>query len=183
MLLGVTGTDGAGKGTVVRYLVREHGFVHYPARDVIVAEIKRRALPVDRATMRLVANDLRKQYGDDYIVAHYLQQYQTEQPAKAVIESIRTLAEAESLKAAGGYLLAVDAAPKVRYERIVRRGSASDHVTYEEFLAQEQLEMEDPDPHGMQKGAVMAMADHTVANNNSIPAANRDVTRWLMTLC
>lgn len=182
MLLGITGTDGAGKGTVVRYLVEHADFVHYSARAVIVEEIEQRGLPADRDHMRLIANDLRKLHGNDYVVAYYLKKFAADEPKNAVIESIRTLAESQTLKAAGGYLLAVDADPKVRYERIERRGSSSDHISYAEFLAQEQVEMNDPDPHGMQKAAVMAAADHTIYNNTTITDANATLAKWLTTV-
>ena len=78
------------------------------------------------------------------------------------------MAEVETLHAAGGVLWAVDADPKERYRRITGRGSESDKVTYEEFLAHEKIEMNDPDPNGMQKAAVMAAADVTIQNDGSI---------------
>ena len=39
------------------------------------------------------------------------------------------------------FLLSVDADPKVRYSRIVARKSETDNVSYEEFLKQERIEM------------------------------------------
>ena len=59
-IIGITGTHGAGKGTVTNYLVNKKGFKHYSARDFIVDEIKKRSLLVDRDSMREVSNDLRK---------------------------------------------------------------------------------------------------------------------------
>jgi dephospho-CoA kinase len=32
MIIGITGTDGAGKGAVVDYLVAQKGFTHYSGR-------------------------------------------------------------------------------------------------------------------------------------------------------
>ena len=182
MLLGITGTDGAGKGTVVRYLTEQKGFVHYSARAIWEEEFLKRDMESSRANMRLVANELRAEHGNDFVVAYYLKKFTAEKPANAVIESIRALAEVETLQQAGGYLLAVDADQHIRYDRIVKRGSGSDHVSFEEFAAHEQLEMNDPDPHGMQKAAVMAAADHTTMNNGSIAAAEADVAAWLQSL-
>ena len=42
--IGITGTLGAGKGTIVDYLVKNRGFVHYSVRAFITEEIKRRGL-------------------------------------------------------------------------------------------------------------------------------------------
>jgi len=62
MIIGITGTDGGGKGTVVEYLVEKKGFVHCSARALWVDEIKKRGLEVNRANMRIVANDLRAKH-------------------------------------------------------------------------------------------------------------------------
>ena len=168
MILGITGTDGAGKGVVVEYLVEKKGFRHYAARQLWVDEINRRGLEVKRENMRIVANDLRRQHGNDFLVAAYVERMQTEGVQDAIIESIRAIAEAETLKRHGGVLLAVDADQHLRYERIVGRASESDKVTFKHFAAQETLEMNDPDPNGMQKEKVMQMADYTIINNGTL---------------
>ena len=86
---------------------------------------------------------------------------------RVVIESIRTFAEVEYLKLREGLLLAIDADAGLRYSRISGRHSTTDNVTFEQFQAQEALEMNDPDPHGMQKAKVMAAADYVIMNNGS----------------
>ena len=43
-IIGITGTIGAGKGTIVDYLVKEKGYVHYSVRAFIAEEIQRRGL-------------------------------------------------------------------------------------------------------------------------------------------
>ena len=64
IIIGITGTLGAGKGTIVDYLVKKYRFNHFSAReDVINKEIEKRSLPITRDNMVLVANDLRKNYG------------------------------------------------------------------------------------------------------------------------
>ena len=67
IIIGITGTIGAGKGTVVDYFTTK-GFRHYSARQFIVREIERRRLPVDRDTMVSVANDLRTAHSPSYII-------------------------------------------------------------------------------------------------------------------
>jgi len=175
MLIGITGTDGAGKGTVVEYLVNEKGFVHYSARAIWVEEIERQGLENNRANMRLTANELRGKHGNDYLVTYYLEKMKNEDTDKAIIESIRATAEAETLKNNGGVLLAVDANRKLRYQRIQERKSSSDQISFEEFLKHEGLEMNDPDPHGMQKAKVMEMADFTITNNSTLEALHTQI--------
>lgn len=178
MIIGITGSDGGGKGTVVDYLVTK-GYVHYSSRDFIVAEINRRGLPVDRNQMRLVANELRAQHGNDFVVKQAFKKAEAEGKQNVVIESIRALAEAEYLKSKGGILLSVDADVALRYERVQYRRSETDKVTFEQFLAHEELEKNDPDPNGMQKAKVMAMADYTINNNGTLQELHAQVEAFL----
>jgi len=165
MIIGITGTNGSGKGTVVDYLV-QRGFDHYSARDFIVEEIQRRGLTVDRSAMRDVANDLRKTHSPSYVIESLYER--ARQAGKdAVIESIRTIGEADYLKSHGALLLAVDADRQVRYERIVLRGSATDRVSFEQFCEQEDREMNAQDAWDMNVSGVMLRADSHVVNSGT----------------
>jgi len=179
MLIGITGTDGAGKGSAVSYLVAKKGFTHYSSRDLIIEEIKKRGLEVTRVNTRLTGNALRSEQGADVIVKCALNKIEENGVGNAVIESIRALKEMETLKKAGGILLAIDADPEVRYKRITGRGSGTDNVSYEDFLKHEELEMNDPDPNGMQKAAVMKMADYTIMNNQPLSKLYVEVDQFL----
>jgi dephospho-CoA kinase len=167
MLIGITGTDGSGKGTVVDYLISEKGFTHYSARAIYLEEIDRRGIEQSRANMRIVANDLRAEHGDDFLITYYLKKIKEEGTENAIIESIRAHSEAVTLKNSGGILIAVDADQKLRFERVQERRSESDRVSFEEFVAHEAIELNDPDPHGMQKQKVIDMADYTILNNGT----------------
>ncbi len=175
MIIGITGTDGGGKGTVVDYLVAKKGYVHCSARALWNAEIVRQGLEINRANMRIVANELRAKNGDGFFVQYYVDWAKQEGHTNIVSQSIRAMAEAETLKKNGGILWAVDADPAVRFKRIQARASESDRVTFEEFMAHEALEMNDPDPHGMQKAAVMAAADITIMNNGTVADLDKEI--------
>lgn len=179
MIIGITGTDGAGKGTVVEYLVAKKGFAYYHARALFAQEIEKRGIEGSRANLRLVANDLRREHGNDFIVTFFLKQAQEKGDENIVIDSIRTMAEAQTLKKNGGILLCIDADRKVRYERIQKRASSTDHVSFEEFVLLEEREMNDPDPNGMQKAQVMNSADHCIENNVSPQDLYASVDKFL----
>jgi len=167
-IIGITGTLGAGKGTIVDYLIREHGFAHFSARDLIVDEIKRRGLDVDRDIMTATANDLRMKNGPNYI-AEALYEQAKASGKNTIIESLRATAEVESLRAKGDFILfAVDADPKIRYERIVARQSETDRVSFEKFMADEEREMQNPEPYQQNIAACIKMADYLFQNNGTV---------------
>ena len=71
--------------------------------------------------MVIVANDLRAKQSPSYIVEQLYDQAKTS-GKNTIIESIRAVGEAEVLKSKGNfYLFAIDADPKIRYERAVLR--------------------------------------------------------------
>src|SRR6185312_1152909 len=144
MIIGITGTLGAGKGTVVEYL-KTKGFTHYSVRDFLNKEIKKRGLTSNRDTMLEVANDLRAKNGPGYI-SEQLAGEALKKGGNVVIESIRSIGEAYHLKEHGGLLWAVDADVRKRYERISKRMSETDKVSFNEFVADEEEEFENTDP-------------------------------------
>ena len=165
VIIGITGTLGAGKGTVVDYLVHQKNFRHYSARGFLTEEIQRRKLSVNRDTMTSVANDLRKNNHPAYVIEQlYIQAKQQEN--NAIIESIRTPGEIDFLRKKGNfYLFAVDADPKIRYKRIKLRASETDHIDFKTFIANEQREMQTADPNKQNLSKCIAMADFRFENN------------------
>ena len=63
IIIGITGTLGAGKGTIVDFLTKNKRFEHFSARALIVEEIEKRGLENNRNNMVVVDNDLRNKNG------------------------------------------------------------------------------------------------------------------------
>ena len=168
IIIGITGTIGAGKGTLVEYLVEKKDFVHYSVRGFLIEELNKRNILVNRDTMVLLANELRERNSPSYIIDCLYEQ--AKQSGKdAVIESIRTSGEVESLRKKENFcLLAVDADPEIRYKRIVKRNSETDHITFEEFLSNEQREMISTDPNKQNLSKCIEMANCLLTNNGTI---------------
>jgi len=166
MILGLTGSFGAGKGAAVEYLIEQKGFVHFSARTFIVEVVKKKGLPVDRDSMILVGNELRKEFGPAYIIESLYKQAQ-ETGGDVVIESLRAVGEVESLLAHGGCVLGVDADPQIRYARAFARGSETDQVTFEKWREQEEEENNQSDPTKQNIFGALQLSDAVVQNNGS----------------
>ncbi len=181
MIIGITGTLGAGKGTIVDYLVRVRGFRHFSVREYITREIVRRGLTVNRDSMVLVANDLRSRHSPSYIVDQLFEEAR-QTGCDCVIESIRTPGEVESLRETGNFvLLAVDAKPRLRYDRIVLRNSETDQVSFDTFMDNEKREMESRDPNKQNLKRCIELADFLLMNDTSIEDLTARVSDILAT--
>lgn len=168
IIIGITGTLGAGKGTLVDYLVREKGFVHFSVRGFLAEVITEKGQPVNRDTLTHTANELRQQHGPAYIIEQ-LYKKAAEHGQNAIIESIRTPGEIEALRNQKGFvLLAVDAGIHIRYERIVKRNSETDRIDFDTFQSNEQREMHSDDLHKQNLAACIRQADFVLNNNGSL---------------
>lgn len=79
LVIGITGTLGAGKGCVVEYLVKKHGFKWFSVRQYLIQQIAAEAktktkttiddkVGPDRDLLRTFANEMREKHGPTYII-------------------------------------------------------------------------------------------------------------------
>lgn len=182
MILGVTGSFGAGKGAFVDYLTREKGFVHYSASGFITEEIEKRGLPVHRDSMRQVANELRDVYGSAYIIESLYERAKKCGHESSIIESLRARSEVAKIKALGGFVIGIDAPPRIRYERTQKRGSNKDHVDFDTWCVQEKSEMNPDDPSKQDIFGALADSDTVIVNEGSLTEFYEKIDRVLREL-
>ncbi|MCX6747319.1 MAG: AAA family ATPase [Candidatus Pacearchaeota archaeon] len=182
MIIGITGTLGAGKGTVVGYLL-EKGFKHLSVSKFLTGEIKKRGIEVNRNSMVRVANELRKKNSPSYL-AEKLYEESLKQKGDYVLESLRNAGEIEFLRRRGNFhLISVDANPETRYKRISKRKSEKDRVTYEEFLRNEEREMNPVNYYEIDLSGCMRMADFHIENNGKISGLTKKVEEIYREIC
>ena len=117
--------------------------------------------------MVTVANELRASNSPSFIVEELFKEARLS-GANCVIESIRTPGPVTALRKKGSfYLLAVDAEPLLRYERIIRRNSETDRISFDTFLDNEKREMSSLDRNKQNLGKCIEMADFVLSNNSS----------------
>ncbi len=179
MIIGITGTIGAGKGTIVEYLIEKKDFVHFSVRSYLIELIEERNMPINRDSMVVIANELRAKYTPSYVTDQLY--YKAKESGKScVIESIRTPGEIDSLRTKDNFILfAIDATPEKRYERIKLRNSETDNISFDTFVESEHREMNSNDPNKQNLRKCIEMADYTFENNNTIEQLYTEVERVL----
>ncbi|MEE4178597.1 MAG: AAA family ATPase [Bacteroides sp.] len=179
IIIGITGTLGAGKGTVVEYLTSYCGFVHFSVRAFITRELERRGMPVNRDTLTALANEMRAKNSPSYIIEELYEAAALEDK-NCIIESIRTPGEVAALRSKPDFfLLAVDADPRIRFNRVRKRNSETDKVSFTTFINNEQREMHSEDPNKQNLAECIRQADFVIENNGSMEELHEKTEEFL----
>lgn len=185
-IIGIAGTNGSGKDTVSEVLSNDYGWTFISASgDLLIPELKRRGLPLERQQMADLSTEWRKEIGMGAVVIKAVEEYQRRAKGKElgglVISSLRHPGEADQVHEFGGQVIWVDADPKIRYQRIYSRGQgAKDQKTYEQFLAEEQAEMaHSGDKAALSIGDVRAKADIFLENNGTLEEFKKMIQKKL----
>jgi dephospho-CoA kinase len=178
-IIGITGTLGAGKGTIVDYLSRHHGFTHFSVRGYLIGILNAKGVEVNRDSLTHTANELRANNSPSFI-AEELYKEAVKSGTNCIIESIRTVGEVNALSAKGGFnLFSVDTERRLRYDRILLRGSETDHISFETFSANEEREMTSTDLNKQNLSACMALADFHFTNNGTFEELYQQIDKVL----
>lgn len=178
-LIGISGTNGAGKDTVGHILAEKFGYIFVSVTDSLREEARRRGLEPARENLRVISADWRREFGLAVLVDKTIEHQQENVKGKAglVIASLRNPAEADRIHELGGIVLWIDADARVRYDRIqanavTRDRAAEDKKTFEQFVAEEDAEMHrasGADAATLDMSAVKDRADKIIINEFDTP--------------
>ena len=177
MIIGVTGTIGAGKETVVQYL-KKKGFSQFSFSRMIRVEARKRGYGMDRPSLQKVGNLLREKYGDEGIFAkRIIDKIIKKRIENAAIDGIRSPWEINEFKKQRKdfYLIAVDAEQKKRFERTSRRGKPTDSRDFEDFRKHDIKEYFGERGAHQQIKKSMEMADFRIINNMTFDDMYRQI--------
>lgn len=162
-IIGLTGTNGAGKGEVAAYL-KAKGYTCFSLSDLVREELRKKDKETTRNNLIKMGNELREKFGPDILAKLAIKKVK----GRAVIDSIRNPSEVKYLRKQKDFiLLAIDAPVELRYERAMKRGRIESASTLEEFIKKEEEETTDYEK-GQQLLNCMKMADHTLINAGSL---------------
>ena len=180
MIIGLTGSNGSGKGEVVAFL-QAKGFSARSLSDVIRDEVRGRGLEVTRERLIEAGRELRSSGGTGILARRVLESIEGDK--NCIVDSFRHPDEVKVFRSRPDFcLLRIEADQEVRFERLRQRGREGDPQDKEAFLAVEKREAGDADPHGQQLIACGAEADFAVSNNGSVSELTGQVSAILKTL-
>lgn len=170
-LYGISGTNGSGKDTVGHLLAEKYGFLFVSVTELLRDEARKRGLPIERDVLRTISADWRRQSGLGVLVDKSIERFNAE-PGKykgLACSSMRNPGEVTRVHELGGQIVWVDADPRIRYDRIFsRQRTTEDDKTFEEFLKEEQDEMEHSGDEATLSGSgVRAGADIFIYNDGN----------------
>jgi len=175
-IIGIGGTFASGKDTLAEYLVRNYGYNHVSTGDIVRIAARERYGNIERPTLQITGGELREEGGSGVLAEKALQR-----PRPLVITGIRTSGEAETIKAAGGVMLFIDADPEKRYERMqIRQRDNEVQQTLDEFLAKEKKEIEGTVANADQNiGVVRSLSDIMLDNSGELNKFLNDTVKTL----
>jgi len=151
MIIGLTGRIASGKGEIAEFL-KEKGFEYYTISQAVREEASKIKIPYE---------------GTSGWIKRIIQKINLSK--NQVIDGIRNPGEIEELKKTENFfLISVDAAQKIRFERVLNRDKPGDPKDWEGFVKVDERDFEDKsNPNGQQVGKCMDMADCKLENNGT----------------
>ncbi len=179
MIIGLTGTFAAGKGTVAEYLIGK-GFQYYSLSDELRLLLREKSISSTRDNLQKAGNTLRAKYGPGFLAELIVRRLRGAPSVQnSVVDGIRNPGEAEALgKLKDFYLVAVDAPVDIRYERARRRGSERDPKSFSVFLTQEKREMAGKGTE-QQVAACIREASFTITNDGDYKKLYKQIEKTL----
>ena len=160
----VTGMPGAGKEEFVR-VARDDLFAVVRMGDVVREFAFSAGMTMGDKSIGGFASSQRKEHGDDVWALRTLERISDMDAYKIVIDGTRSRHEIEVFRRAlrdRMCLVAIDASPETRYERLVSRGRSDAPSSFEGFLERENRETN----WGIKRA--LEMADFTLENEGSL---------------
>jgi len=191
-IIGLAGTNGAGKDAVGAILADRYGYFFFSLTELFRIECRRRGIEIKRENTRMISAEWRRESGLATLVDRSMEVFEQAggftKYKGFVMSSLRNPAEPDRVHELGGSVLWIDADPRLRYERIQKnaanRGRAGeDNKSFEQFLQEEQDEMHPPagaDAAVLNGAAVKERADIFLMNNgDNLDSLDAEIARAL----
>jgi dCMP deaminase len=178
MIIGLTGQNASGKGSVADYL-EEKGFLYCSLSDAVREELKKRKIKETRENLQNIANEMREKLGAGVFALKILEKL--EENKNYIIDSIRNPAEINVLQSKKDFILiSVKAPAEIRFKRLQNRGRIGDINNLEDFKKSE--EKENSSGVGQRISDCEALANFSINNDGSVEQLQKKIDKFLIDL-
>lgn len=184
LILGLTGTLAAGKGSVAE-IIMQNDFDHVILSSIIKEEAVNKNIEFTRANLQKLGNELREKFGNQVLAQKAVEKFQDSEK-NLIIDGIRNSGEIDFLKKYAKeshskfYLICVDASIDLRYERTINRKSSKDFLSKEEFIEKNAIDLGLNQPsNGQRVQDCIDRADIVIMNDSSYEELKKKVNEIL----
>lgn len=174
-LVGLIGTNGAGKSHVCR-LLQETGFAVVSLSDQVRLEAKRRGYPLTRDSLTQLANEMKATRGQDCLAKDIFDEVKDQD--RVVFDSIRNESEILFLNHNGVVFLGIDAPIELRFHRIQQRNRVDDQIDFTTFVQQDCRER-DGSSSGQNITLALSYCETIIYNYGTEDELNQHVRQFL----
>jgi dephospho-CoA kinase len=163
-LIGLVGTAASGKSYASEYILKMYGGEHIKFSDSLAHVLDKLKLEKSRNNMTKLSVILRKEFGEDVMSHAVAADAFTSEESIALVDGIRRVDDLAAFRALPNFkLIAINADPKIRFERQKQRHEKTDDtkLTWEQFQKVEQTPTEITIPE------VLAYANYTIMNEGT----------------
>ena len=177
-IIGVIGQNGSGKDEVIKYLNCRYGVPLLSTGDMVRQVAAEKGIEPTRPNLQKISEEYFRQHGRGCFVRLMVEQVRKNNWKTAGITGIRSPEDVRILKDAFGkdftliHVYVSD--PRVRYQRMTKRGEARDSQSYEQFLANDRREEEI-----FSISEAIKQADYSLSNDGTLTDLHKQVEEIL----
>jgi|SRR3989338_8505779 len=165
IIFGLVGPIASGKDTVKKYLESKYKAENCRFSTILRDVLRRIDVPVGRENLQQLSTVLRQSFGEDVLAKVIASDVTKMKSDIVVVDGVRRIADIKYLSELPNfYLTIIDADPKIRYERLVKRNEnvGDDKKTFEQFLKDHEAEADRETP------IVIKEAKHKINNDGTL---------------
>lgn len=166
-VIGVIGKNGSGKDEVLKYLRDRYGVPFLSTGDIVRGIAAEEGRDPTRPNLQAISDRYFKERGEGCFVKMVVEKIRDNGWKAAGISGVRSPKDVDILQSElGKDFILIDvyvSDPRVRFERMVKRGEGRDAKAYEDFLKQDKAEEE---IFGVAKAE--AESDYSLSNDGSL---------------
>ena len=177
-VIGTVGQNGSGKDEVLKYLNTKYNVPFIATGDVVRELTAQEGLKLTRENLGKISARYFHEFGKGYFVKLVAAKIRESNWKIAGISGVRSPEDVTNLKGIFGedfILIRVFISdPRVRFDRMVKRGQGRDPLSYEQFLRQD-----DNEENQFSLKEVESQADYTLSNDGTQDDLHREIDKLI----